>query len=98
MVRGSRNGLRPISATNYKEDLKGYFHCFSQEGSLEDGIGLYATIELEDGTVTQVDAYQIKFDDVSKEGAKGFGWIQLTGNKLRVYSDKVKVETVYDLG
>jgi hypothetical protein len=58
-----RNGLRPITAKRYNDILKGYFHCFGQEGSLEEGIGMYAIIELEDGTVTQVDAYQLKFDD-----------------------------------
>ena len=63
-MRESRNGLRPITATSYGEELKGYFHCFGQEGNLEEGIGTYATIELEDGTVRQVDAYKMKFDDV----------------------------------
>lgn len=63
-MRKARNGLRPVTAVVYQKELKGYFHCFSQEGSLEEGIGTYATIELEDGTVRQVDAYQMKFDDV----------------------------------
>jgi hypothetical protein len=63
-VREKRNGLRPVTAKRYNDILKGYFHCFGQEGSLEEGIGMYATIELEDGTITQVDAYQLKFDDV----------------------------------
>lgn len=63
-MREKRNGLRPITATRYNESLIGYFHCFGQEGSLEEGIYTYAVIELEDGTVTQVDAYQMKFDDV----------------------------------
>jgi hypothetical protein len=63
-MRDKRNGLRPVTAKRYKEELKGYFHCFGQEGNLEEGVGTYATIELEDGTVTQVDAYNMKFDDV----------------------------------
>lgn len=63
-MREKRNGLRPVTAIQYTKELKGYFHCFGQEGNLEDGIGMYATIELENGTVTQVDAYQMKFDDV----------------------------------
>lgn len=66
-MRQARNGLRPVTAILYQEELKGYFHCFSQEGSLEEGIGTYATIELEDGTVKQVDAFKMKFDDVEGE-------------------------------
>jgi hypothetical protein len=65
-MREKRNGLRPITAIRYKDELKGYFHCFGQEGSLEEGIYTYATIELENGTITQVDAYQMKFDDVEE--------------------------------
>lgn len=63
-MRESRHGLRPVTALQYKKELKGYLICFNQEGSLEDGIGLYAAIELEDGSVTQVDAYNVKFEDV----------------------------------
>jgi hypothetical protein len=63
MIREIRNGLRPVTAIRHQKEVKGYFHCFGQEGNLEDGIGIYATIELEDGTVTQVDAYKMKFDD-----------------------------------
>ncbi|MEH7126336.1 hypothetical protein V7122_13155 [Bacillus sp. JJ1532] len=66
-MRKARNGLRPVTAISYQQELKGYFHCFSQEGSLEEGIGTYATIELEDGTVRQVDAFKMKFDDVEGE-------------------------------
>ncbi|MDQ0268901.1 hypothetical protein [Cytobacillus purgationiresistens] len=65
-MREARNGLRPVTAISYQKELKGYFHCFSQEGSLEEGIGTYATIELEDGSVHQVDAFQMKFDDVEE--------------------------------
>lgn len=67
-MREARNGLRPVTAISFQEELKGYFHCFSQEGNLEEGIGTYATIELEDGTVRQVDAFKMKFDDVKQEG------------------------------
>lgn len=70
-MRKSRNGLRPITATRNTETLVGYFHGFAHEGSLEDGIGVYATIELEDGTVTQVDAYRMKFDDVEPSKVTG---------------------------
>lgn len=63
-MREPRNGLRPVSTTLYGVDFEGYFHGFSQEGSLEDGIGTYATVELEDGRVMQFDAFKIKFDDI----------------------------------
>jgi hypothetical protein len=64
MKREPRNGLRPVTAKHYNQLFIGYFHCFGQEGNLEDGVGMYATIELEDGTVIQVDAYSMKFDDI----------------------------------
>lgn len=64
MKRNSRNGLRPITAQNYGKPLVGYFHCFCQEGSFEQGISTCAMIELEDGSVHQIDAYHFKFDDV----------------------------------
>lgn len=66
-MRNPRNGLRPVTAKQYSKELKGYLICFNQEGNLEDGIGLYAAIELEDGKVTQVDAYNVKFDDVEEQ-------------------------------
>ena len=63
MKRNSRNGLRPITAQNYGKPLVGYFHCFCQEGSLEQGISTYAMIELENGSVHQIFATSFKFDD-----------------------------------
>lgn len=65
-MRNPRNGLRPVTAKQYSKELKGYLICFNQEGNLEDGIGLYAAIELEDGSVIQADAYNVKFDDVEE--------------------------------
>jgi len=55
--------LRNITYRINGETYRGYFHCFGQEGDLQDGIGMYATIEKENGEVIQVDAYQIKFED-----------------------------------
>lgn len=43
-MREKRNGLRPVTLReSEKTIIRGYFHCFCQEGSLEDGIGMYAT-------------------------------------------------------
>lgn len=64
MKRDSRNGLRPVTVKTGKKEIQGYLINFNQEGGLEDGIGLFAAVELEDGYVAQYDAYQIKFDDV----------------------------------
>lgn len=64
MKRERRNGLRPVTAIQFNKEIKGYLICFNQEGNFEEGIGLYAAIELEDGSVTQVDAYKVVFDDI----------------------------------
>jgi hypothetical protein len=66
MQRESRNGLRPVTVIHAGQgiEIKGYLINFNQEGNLEDGIGLFAAVELEDGSVGQFDAYGIKFDDV----------------------------------
>jgi hypothetical protein len=67
MKREPRNGLRPVTAVLYGDKyVTGYFHMFCPEGSTEEGIGAFATIELEDGKVTQADAYRIKFEDVGE--------------------------------
>jgi hypothetical protein len=63
-MRLPRNGLRPVTAKYFNKTLEGYFHCFCQEGSNDEGIGTYAIVELEDGTVRQLDTCHLKFDDV----------------------------------
>ena len=71
MKREPRNGLRPVSIAKYmvpkEEWVKGYLHKFTTEGNMENGIESFAIIELENGEVTQADAYNIKFDDVEGE-------------------------------
>lgn len=63
-MREKRNGLRPITVIINKVEVKGYFHCFVQDGSLEEGIAPYAIIEEEDGKVNQVFVDKLKFDDI----------------------------------
>lgn len=69
-MRQSRNGLRPVTIAKYMVDEskweKGYLHKFVTEGSMDGGIDSYAIVELENGTVTQGDAYRIRFDDVEE--------------------------------
>ncbi|ASV67595.1 hypothetical protein [Cytobacillus kochii] len=66
LMQVARELLRPVTAKLYNQEIKGYFHGFVQEGSLEDGIGAFAIIEKEDGSITQVDAYTVKFEDVRR--------------------------------
>jgi hypothetical protein len=63
-MRLPRNGLRPVTAGYLSKSLEGYFHCFCQEGSNDEGIEAYAVIELKDGTVKKVEHFRLKFDDV----------------------------------
>lgn len=67
LMQVARELLRPVTAKLYNKEFKGYFHGFVSEGNLEDGIGAYAIIEKEDGSITQVDAYTVKFEDVKEE-------------------------------
>ena len=67
LAQVSRELLRPISITDYKVTVKGYFHGFSTAGDVNDGIGPVAIVEFEDGSVTTVDVDAIKFQDVSEE-------------------------------
>lgn len=67
LTQVSRELLRPISITNYKVTVRGYFHGFSTAGDNNEGIGPVAIVELEDGSVTTVDVESIKFDDVQEE-------------------------------
>lgn len=67
MKRKSRNGFRPVTVWEHGELIQGYLICFNQEGNLEDGIGLFAAVELENGQVSQYDAYHVKFDDIEEE-------------------------------
>lgn len=66
-MREPRNGLRPVTVTirePKRKAFEGYFHCFSQEGDVEEGIHLYATVELKDGRVLQIEPQHMKFEDV----------------------------------
>ncbi|MGL4358601.1 MAG: hypothetical protein ACRCSY_07890 [Cetobacterium sp.] len=69
-MRESRNGLRPVTLkigdgrgkiVDYK---KGYFHCFVTTGNQENGLYATAIIEMEDGTIKEREAIEVKFDDV----------------------------------
>lgn len=66
--RSPRNGYRPVSIhiANMPDEY-GFLICFGPEGSLEEGISTFATVELMDGSVWQYDAYKIRFDDVITE-------------------------------
>jgi hypothetical protein len=65
MKREPRNGLRPVTVKRiYEDEQKGYFHMFGQSGDNNDGIGLYAVVELENGKVIMPDADDIHFNDI----------------------------------
>lgn len=64
MTREKRNGYRPVIVKDNNEEIKGYLICFNQESNIEEGIGLFATVEIEDGSVHQFDAYKTRFDDI----------------------------------
>jgi hypothetical protein len=66
MIRESRNGLRPVTVNAYGKEIQGYLLYIGQEGSLEEGIGICAVIELLDGGVTEYDVCKIQFDDIEK--------------------------------
>lgn len=65
-LRKSRNGLRPC---RYK-GREAYFHYFSVVGDQERGLLIAAIIEYDNGSVEEVDACRIKFEDVVSDGDK----------------------------
>lgn len=63
-MKESRNGLRPVTIKEQGVEHIGYLINFNQEGNLQDGIGLFAAVELETGEVYQFNAYNVRYDDV----------------------------------
>ena len=65
-VRDQRNGLRPISINEGDlQGQKGYLIQFAQINTVMDGACFIALVELEDGSVAQVKATEIVFDDIN---------------------------------
>ena len=63
-LRKSRNGLRPC---RYK-GKEAYFHYFGVVGNQEEGLLNVAIIEYTNGSIEEVDACRVNFEDIVSVG------------------------------
>ena len=55
--------LRKVLVKDNNKEVEGWLHYFGQVGDVNDGIGIVAIIELDNGEIKEFDAHGIKFLD-----------------------------------